>query len=216
MLNQKLVEKPIFSFYINHNQDKNQGKIFLIDSENFIFHLTLFISIRKSGGELIFGGSDSKYYKGEFTYLPVTRQAYWQIKMDSVKVKGDTVCENGCEAIADTGTSLIAGPAKEIKRINKAIGGTPLITGQYVLDCDKLDGLPNVDFVLGGKTFTLDAKDYVLQLTQFNQTTCVSGFMGFNIPESTGIQWILGDVFMRRYYTEFDLGNNRVGFAEAV
>lgn len=45
-----------------------------------------------------------------------------------------------------------------------------------------------------------------------DQGFCTSGFQG----ENNSQQWILGDVFIREYYSVFDRANNRVGLAKAV
>ncbi|KAM5248032.1 cathepsin D [Ctenodactylus gundi] len=193
LMQQKLVEKNIFSFYLNRDPNAQPG------------------------GELMLGGIDSKYYKGSFSYLNVTRRAYWQIHMDQLEAKnGLTLCKGGCEAIVDTGTSLIVGPVDEVKELQKAIGAVPLIQGEYMIPCEKVSSLPAVTLTLGGKGYTLTSEDYTLKVSQGGKTICLSGFMGMDIPPPSGPLWILGDVFIGRYYTVFDRDNNRVGFAEAT
>jgi len=162
----------------------------------------------QQAGELEFGGTDSKHYSGDFTYVPLSAETYWQVALDGVKFGSDSV--STCKrAIVDSGTSLLAGPKDDVAAIAQKINATLVAGKEYTFDCSK--DIADLTFTLGGKAFTLTKQD--LTLGQ-QGSTCILGLMGIEIP--SGALWILGDVFMRKYYVQFDWGQQRLGFAAAV
>jgi len=192
MVAQKSLAEPLFAFWLNRN------------------------AADENGGEITFGGLDKNHFEGEITYANVTRKGYWQFAMDAMHVGGTDVCAGGCQAIADTGTSLIAGPKVEVAKINKILGATPMpIGGAAMVDCSKVPSLPTLNFVINGKSFPLKPTQYIMKVSQFGQEICISGFMGIDIPPPRGPLWIVGDVFLGPYYSIYDYGNARVGFAKA-
>lgn len=297
MVDQNLLDKKVFSFWLNRNADDSNG------------------------GELVFGGSDPKHYKGDHTYVPVSRQGYWQFDMGDFLVGGKSTgyCTGGCAAIVDSGTSLLGAPTTVVAQINHAIGAEGIVSmeckqivndygemilellvqqirpgkicsqlglctfdgarntgghietvvekqnekssvnddlfcaacemavvwienqlrmnqtreqiltyanelcehlpspsGESAVECNSLAGMPNVSFTIGDKLFSLTPEEYVLKVEEQGTAICLSGFMAFDVPPPRGPLWILGNVFMGVYHTEFDFGANKIGFAQAA
>lgn len=57
-------------------------------------------------------------------------------------------------------------------------------------------------------------KFILIQVTQNGRELCLSGFESGTVSEE--IQWIFSDIFIGAYYTEFDMGRKRIGFAKAI
>jgi hypothetical protein len=149
-------------------------------------------------GELVFGGVDSKHYTGDFHYVPLSSKTYWEVELQGVTL-GSASMSSCKKAIIDSGTSLLAGPKDDIAAIAKKLGAKSLMGKEWTVDCSA--SIPDLSFTLGGKTFALSKTDLTLQASG---STCVLGLMGIDIPAPNGPLWILGDVFMRKYYVEFD------------
>lgn len=189
MINQNLLNPGIVSFYLG-NYNNNQG------------------------GEVIFGGTDTNMYQGNFTWIPIDQQGYWQFTLQGITANQISFCQNGCQAMADTGTSLIVGPYQDIQNLHQYLGAYLTQSGSYLFNCNSIGSLPTVYFILNGYSFGLSPNTYVSQVNQNGETYCVSGFSyQAGVP---AIQWILGEVFLREYYSVFDLNNSRLGLAPAV
>ncbi|KAG8246778.1 hypothetical protein J6590_077119 [Homalodisca vitripennis] len=189
MIKQGVVNEPVFAFYLNKASDSSSG-----DSSS------------GEGAELVLGGVDPNHYTGDFTYTPVIEQTYWKIQIDGITLGSNEICST-YPAIPDSGTSLLYGPSEFTDQINQAIGGEES-DGTYIVDCTTIDSLPDVTIYIGGKPFVLHPQDYIISMpTESGEDVCVSTFIG-----SDNLSFfILGDVFMRKYYTVFDMGNNQVG-----
>lgn len=178
-----------------------------VDQPIFAFYLG-----DEEDGELTFGGYDSAKFEGDLEYVKLDSATYWQIALDSIEAgdyKKDST-DGKITGIVDSGTSLITGPRAEVTKIAQAIGATPNIVGEYTIDCAKVPDLPDVVFTIGGKEYSIPGPKTVIQA----QNTCLFAFMALDIP-APGPQWILGDVFMREYYTVFNYHDKTIGFAKA-
>ncbi|KAI5479412.1 hypothetical protein MNV49_003556 [Pseudohyphozyma bogoriensis] len=195
------VQHVVPPFYNMVNQD-------LLDEPQFAFWL----GSDPEQGEAIFGGVDESHYTGKIDYVPVRRKGYWEVELEQVKFGKETLELENTGAAIDTGTSLIALPTDVAELINAQIGATKGWNGQYTVECDKVPSLPSLTFYFGGKPYELSGEDYILNV----QGTCMSSFTGMDIPAPLGPIWIIGDVFLRKYYTVYDLGKNAVGFAKST
>ena len=176
MINQGLIDEPVFSFRLGSSQD--------------------------DGGEAIFGGIDSSAYTGSISYVPVRRKAYWEVELEKVGFGHEELDLENTGAAIDTGssplvgsrihldlfiigTSLIVLPTDIAEMLNAQIGAKKSWNGQYIVDCSKVPNLPDLSLYFDGKAYPLKGSDYVLEV----QGTCISSFTPMDIP---GGLWIIG------------------------
>ncbi len=172
---------------------------------------SFFLSHLGEESYIIAPGFDSDLFHGDLFYHKVVEAKYWSLKMNDMLIDGKSVggpiATGGVKGVIDSGTSLIIGNFDIINPILKQIG-------QVEEDCSNIDDLPNIDFIFDGVTYSLSPRDYVLEITLLGTTQCMAGVMGAELPPNFPYL-IIGDVFMRKYYTHFDYDNQRVGIAHA-
>ncbi|XP_057583123.1 pepsin F-like [Hippopotamus amphibius kiboko] len=188
----------------------NLKKRGVISQHIFAFYL----SSRKENGSVgMFGGVDHSYHKGQLKRIPVTRTLYWQIAVNNITVNGKFVgCYRGCQAILDTGTAFLACPTRSVTTIQKLINATPF-SEEYWVPCSNITNLPAIIFNINGTDYPVPAEAYIWKCPH---STGISWFQGgtetWNVLET----WVLGEAFLRLYFSLYDRGNNRVGLASAV
>eukprot|EP00408_Alexandrium_pacificum_P019841 CAMPEP_0171198952 /NCGR_PEP_ID=MMETSP0790-20130122/23213_1 /TAXON_ID=2925 /ORGANISM="Alexandrium catenella, Strain OF101" /LENGTH=466 /DNA_ID=CAMNT_0011664283 /DNA_START=58 /DNA_END=1458 /DNA_ORIENTATION=+ len=162
--------------------------------------------------------------------VPVAGNITWSMRAQELGLashNGEVAvvgCENGCGAIVDTGTSLIAVPGPIYKAVAEQIRQLDI-----PMDCSDLSKFPDLVLSAGGQKLRFPPSAYLGSYTgrmdadtqQFvrtealgdesMQTPCQLLLMDLGATQKTtlGPMVILGMPFFREYYTTFDLGTGR-------
>ena len=81
MINKGLLDEPVFSFRLGKSEE--------------------------DGGEAIFGGVDTSAFKGDLTYVPVRRKAYWEVELEKISFGSEELELESTGAAIDTGKFVV-------------------------------------------------------------------------------------------------------------
>ena len=192
------IKQKVFSIYLSDNQFGDQKD-----------------TVPESA--IVIGDYDLETYaeSKEVRYVDVYEETgYWTIPLINISMDQKSITPVSYLAIIDTGTSLLMAPQEDAFEVMLKIsrkGQCYQSYGFLVCDCgvtQSLEDYPEISFSLGFQgEFVLGPKDYFWKSGQYCQLLLA--------PIPSGNFWIMGDVFLRKYYTIFDMENYRVGFAEA-
>uniref|UniRef100_A0A0N5A659 Peptidase A1 domain-containing protein n=1 Tax=Parastrongyloides trichosuri TaxID=131310 RepID=A0A0N5A659_PARTI len=181
--NQKLFDKNMFTVYLPYVGNDN--------------------------GMITFGGLDSDHCNSYVDYHPLSSNLYWQFNMQGIYISnGANFQFNFWEALSDTSTSYIGGPAFVVNIIAQFANANYSAEYEaFMIDCNAY--IPDIYLFSSTKVFSIPKK---LLVDRYDENICALAMFGI---ENNGYapQWILGHPFIKSYCHVYDLDNMRIGFA---
>jgi len=170
------------------------------------------------GAEATFGGYRPERLTSPLEWVSLSEVGYWQISLSDMVVGGKALelgctCEGCCQAVVDSGSSVMMGPPFLIDLLQKKLQVEENCTGR---------AFPSLGFVVKTRdgqerTLTLEAEDYMdREAGDDGQEYCWAHLAPMAAGTTgRGPVLVLGMPFLRKFYTVFDLEKRAIGFALA-
>ena len=160
----------------------------------------------RSTSSISFGSFHLSQYSDspELFHVPlITGEGHWTVSLEALLADDIDILDVSSSAIIDTGTSYLVGPEKEVGAFIQTLPATcKMLSSSLICPCN--EPLPTLTFVMNGLKFAVSADMYTVK----SGTACLvliePAYMDF---------WVLGDVFIRGYYSVFDMEKLEMGFA---
>ncbi|KAI0092968.1 aspartic peptidase domain-containing protein [Irpex rosettiformis] len=236
------VSVPNVSFYMIVNQteewatdpnsgiqglgSKAKGLFAGLEAQGLPSLFSFYITPQSVGNaELILGGIDHSKFKGAITYVPIAQSQYpeypfWLLTNlgFSVNNKMTSASPKNRIFVFDSGTSNVVMPKEDAEAIYAEISPnikpyTP-ISGTYAIPCAEISTLiAEIQFFFkaqDGKILPLVVPTSELSLGAYPEdpTMCQT------VINAMEDNWIMGASLLKHYYSVWDIGNQRMGFAD--
>ncbi|SPJ12478.1 histo-aspartic protease [Plasmodium sp. DRC-Itaito] len=163
----------------------------------------------KNKGYLTIGGIEERFFDGPLTYEKLNHDLMWQVDLD---VHYGNVSSKKANVILDSATSAITVPTDFFNQFveSASVFKVPFLS-LYVTTCGN-SKLPTLEYRSSNKVYTLEPKHYLEPLENIFSALCMLNIVPIDLEKNT---FVLGDPFMRKYFTVYDYDNHTVGFALA-
>jgi len=191
-VNQSLVPQPLFTVYMETASNTE------VDAP--------------VGGVFTFGGIDTVNCGPILDWVPLANETWWEITIDNRTLGTTNISTDPSLVVSDTGTSLLVGDKKIVKKVAKAVGAKYYRKyGIYLIKCDAT--YDPLSFSINDKIYNVTS-DYLTMDVGFGQGWCLFGAAPYDgLKDALGLDWILGDPFIRAFCQIYDVGNFRLGLA---
>ncbi|KAF7335565.1 Aspartic protease [Mycena venus] len=172
----------------------------------------LWDNVADIGSELSLGSVNTALFTGEFRNVLPIKEVFYALNLQALHANNEVIATaNGVTAIIDTGSTLLLGDEVSVKMLYSAIPGAKdasavLGPGFFTVPCNRI---PTVGITLGNQLFNVAPDIFNLEVLLEGTADCV----GSVVSQDDIPFWVLGEIFLRNFYTVFNQGSARVGFA---
>jgi cathepsin D len=192
LISQSLIQRPVFSLYMSHFRDeRDKGE---------------------PSSEIAFGGYNPGLVdKESLRWHPLTSSVFWSINVDRYSFGNRTLLSDvKMNAVLDSGCTFIVLPQRDFALLldsfimNFTVECSPIEHRSRVHNCSgPLHLLEPLEFFIGGFKYVLPSERYL-----------IDGQL-FLVPQGRDLDELtLGMVFLREYYTVYDLESKLVGIGK--
>lgn len=186
----------------------------LLTHNEFAFYINV---DKTAPSALLWGGIDKDLYEGPIRMFPVVQPHYWAVELLDLRL-GNTSLKKIRESlpvtrlIFDTGTKFFTAPPQLYAELKSRFPPAP---------CERFDDHPPLTYVLrsaDGDIFDLEISPTTYLIAA--RGICHLAFRPHDVKPEFGPAMLLGELFMRHFFTVFSRGDGspnmaRVGVAPA-